>query len=138
MGHGGDQRHHQHPARGVGSGARDVLAAGEKGTILWFNGLAWAAETSGTTSSFRTLWGSGVDDVYAPGEFGTLAHTKRATLPNVWSSVTHGVGTETFLGSWGTSSKDVFVVGTSGMIARFDGAKWTKMTSGVTDHLVGV
>jgi hypothetical protein len=50
-----------------GSGAEDVWAVGDAGTILHWNGHAWAALSGGTTEALSAVWGSGPDDVWAVG-----------------------------------------------------------------------
>ena len=39
---------------------------------------------------------------------------------------------------WGSSASDIFVVAANGNIAHFDGASWTSMSSGSTEHLCSV
>ena len=56
-------------ARSVwGSGASDVWAVGDSGTILHWDGSAWTSASSGTTFALFGVWGSGANDVWAVGD----------------------------------------------------------------------
>ena len=43
-----------------------------------------------------------------------------------------------FVSVWGTSSSDVFAVSAQGTIIHYNGKRWSKMTSGTTNALVGI
>jgi hypothetical protein len=64
-----------------GSGANDIYAVGDTGTILHSTaGMAGTAKTSNTTVQLWDLGGSGAGDVYAVGDQGTILHcTDRGT-----------------------------------------------------------
>ncbi len=55
-----------------GSGPSDVWAVGWGGTILRWDGRAWARVSSGATVDLLGVWGSGPSDVWAVGEGGTI------------------------------------------------------------------
>jgi hypothetical protein len=54
-----------------GSGASDVWAVGDSGTILHWNGSAWSSATSGTANTLTGVWGS-ASNAWAVGRSGTI------------------------------------------------------------------
>jgi len=54
-----------------GSGASDVWAVGDFGTIVHWNGNAWTSVSSGTTNYLSGIWGS-ASDVWVVGSSGTI------------------------------------------------------------------
>ena len=49
----------------------------DRGTILRHGvGDTWSVESSGTMASLRGIWGTGPNDIYVVGEFGTVLHKK--------------------------------------------------------------
>lgn len=59
-----------------GSGSSDVWAVGLGGTILHWNGSAWARLMSVTSSDLYGVWGSGTSDVWAVGYPGTVVERR--------------------------------------------------------------
>lgn len=57
-----------------GSGADDIWAVGDGGTILHYDGMVWSAVSSGTTESLYGVWGNGRYDLWAVGDSGTILH----------------------------------------------------------------
>jgi hypothetical protein len=55
-----------------GSGARDVWAVGEHGTIIHFDGERWASVPSGTTDFLAAIAGRGPGDAWAIGRLRTV------------------------------------------------------------------
>jgi hypothetical protein len=55
-----------------GSSGGDVFAVG--GTILHWNGSAWSAVTSGTSTYLYGVWGSSGSDVFTVGGSGLILH----------------------------------------------------------------
>ncbi|RLT39629.1 MAG: hypothetical protein DWI57_09965, partial [Chloroflexi bacterium] len=51
-----------------GSGPDNVYAVGLYGTIVYYDGVSWVVQTSGTTQSLFDIWGSSAIDVYAVGD----------------------------------------------------------------------
>ena len=105
--------------RGVwGSGARDVLAAGDGGTILGYNGRSWRAMASGSESALQAIWGSVTEssyDAYAVGEGGTALHFDGTA----WRALNTGTS-ESLADVWGTT--EVLAVGSYGTILNLSQA----------------
>lgn len=130
-----------------GASAAEVYAVGGSGTILRYDGAAWASRSAPTTEHLWGVWGVGPAPAactlshcavaearaYAVGEHGTIL---RLTGANAWTTDTSGTS-EALSGVWGASPRDVFAVGAAGTILRFDSA-WAPMTSGTTRNLRAV
>jgi hypothetical protein len=91
---------------------------------------------SGTSNDLRSIWGSGPNDVFAVGEYGTIQHYDGQQ----WT------GTRSFwglYGVWGSSSTDVYAVGgnyssddlSSVSIRHYDGNEWREIRRGGTTNL---
>jgi hypothetical protein len=52
--------------------AEDVLAVGERGSMLHFDGRRWSEIDSGTEYDLMGVWGSAPDDIWAVGAWGTV------------------------------------------------------------------
>ena len=104
---------HQGALPPVGKRARyDVWAVGENGTILHWDGTAWSASASGTTSALWGVWGSGPSDVYAVGDTTTGEATVLHWNGAAWSTVsTPADGYPNSV--WGGGPDDVWIVGFS-------------------------
>lgn len=110
-----------------------IVAVGESGTVLRFDGVDWTASTQGANHLFD-VWGASLNDIYAVGTAGTMLHYDGAT----WTPTGPG-GTHDFLDVWGRSGSDVYVVGTKngseaeGIIYHFDGNTWTEVHRDAND-----
>lgn len=70
------------PLRAVwGSDARHVWAVGERGTIVFWNGMQWTSVLSGTTEDLFAVWGSGPSDVWVAGAVSVRHFNGRAWAP---------------------------------------------------------
>ncbi|MHB8809876.1 MAG: BACON domain-containing protein [Desulfobulbaceae bacterium] len=100
--------------RGVwGNGTRNLLAVGDGGTILSYNGREWKAVSSGTESALQSIWGSVTDsgaDIYTVGEKGMLLHSSGRG----WSPVATNT-TEDLADIWGAGA-EVIAAGNNGTI----------------------
>jgi uncharacterized protein YjdB len=88
---------------------------------------------SGTTETFRGLWGASSTDIFAVGLNGTIAHYDGIS----WSIEPTGVSV-TLRGVWGAAPNDVVAVGGNGTILRYRGASWSAEASGTTEALASV
>jgi len=112
--------------------ATDVLAVGEAGTILYYDGTSWSFRASGTTNTLYAM-GPGVVTV---GAGGTILRYNPAT--DAWSPQTSGT-TNALYGVTRTPPGGTFVVvGAAGAILHYDGTNWIPQTSGTTATLYGV
>ncbi|HVH46660.1 MAG TPA: hypothetical protein VM925_30170 [Labilithrix sp.] len=58
-----------------GSSANDVWAVGSGGSIVHYDGAAWAATPTNVTNTFHAVWGSGPNDVWAVAMTDTILHS---------------------------------------------------------------
>jgi hypothetical protein len=111
-------------------GATDsaVYAGGTFG-LSRFGGSAWTDISDASVSEAAGVWGFADDDVWAVGDFATLAHWDGAG----WTD-TFPTSNPNFLDShksvWGAVPDDVWAVGDGGAISHWDGARWTQTEVG--------
>ncbi|MBI2536129.1 MAG: Ig-like domain-containing protein, partial [Gemmatimonadetes bacterium] len=114
------------------SSADNLVAVGDGGRIVRFNGVDWDALDGGNPNWLWGVWGSSATDVYAVGNNGTLLHSTGGAftaLPDPSSGSAH------FYGVWGSGPNDVFIVGSGGVIYHFDGTNWAQMVSNTSNAL---
>lgn len=124
------QGHHLY---GIWGSAKDkVWAAGEKGTILTFDGKDWARVDSGTTYDLNAITGVGTT-VCVAGDKGMI---RCSAGGGSWGLYPAGI-TVNLEGIWAGGS--VFVaVGRGGAVVRNTGSGFKTDTSGVTKDLYAV
>lgn len=110
-----------------GSAASNVVAVGNDGTILRYNGSTWSPEVSDTSEHLYGVSGSAPDNIIAVGANGTIVRYNGSN----WSEVTHGAtGNDLFdvlvvPESVGLiSPADVWAVGANGTIMKWLGDVW--------------
>jgi hypothetical protein len=114
-----------HNLRGLwGSGPNDVWAAGDKGTILHFDGKAWSVSPSGTDEDLTSITGTGPTNVYVAGQKGGILHWDGQG----WSQVSGGKET-TLAHIWASGPDDIWAVGIDNdsegaYLRRWTGGKW--------------
>jgi hypothetical protein len=116
--------------------ATDAYAVGVNGTLLQYNGSAWATVTSGLSASnnYRSVSGvsgQAVASVWAVGDAGVAVHDTAST----WTSIPTGQSSALY-GVWVAGAGSVYAVGASGTVVHYNGTKWTPMsTPGGTGNL---
>lgn len=110
-----------------------MLACGDYGTILSYNGKLWTAQVSDTDSHLNSIWAASATAAWAVGHNGTILKWDGAT----WTPQTSDT-TEHLLAVWGTSASHVVAVGANGTILAYNGTSWSPQTSGKTQDLRGV
>ena len=116
-----------------GSGANNVFAVGDEGTIVQYDGIAWSTMPSGLQVPLREVWGSSGTSIFAVGDQGAIVHYDGTS----WSIMASGV-TDSLRDIWGSSASDVFAVGSTGAILHYNGANWTAMPGSTGEQLAGV
>lgn len=129
-----------------GSASNDVWAVGNKGAMVHWNGSEWTHVPLGANRDLARVWGTAADDVWAVGGFGTVFHWDGAA----WSSrapgeavevvdpATEQPGAVNIVAIWGTGPQNVWLAGYSGVIVRWDGEKYVKEESGVTNAITSL
>jgi hypothetical protein len=113
-----------------------VIAVGDGGFIVRFNGTDWTPEASGTTQRLQAVWGPApgtTAPVFAVGDGGTILYYDGSA----WQPQTSGT-TQPLYAIWGTSINDVFAAGGGGTILHYDGTSWLAQSSPVGSSLRGV
>ena len=111
-----------------GSSATDVFAVGNKGTILHYDGKAWALKDSGVTDNLYAVWGTSASDVFAVGGdiHGVILHYDGTA----WSIMEDRSDISEPRSIWGSSSDDIYVVGggvLEDFILHYDGKSWQRL-----------
>lgn len=90
-----------------------LLVRDESGEALW------AHPETGMTGDLSSIWGSGVDNVWAVGPNGRIVHKG----PLGWGPQPHFTFVD--LNSvWGSLGNDIWAVGDEGVILHFNGSTW--------------
>jgi hypothetical protein len=55
-----------------GSGSNSVVAVGQNGTIMYYNGAGWELQESGTSESLTDVWAASNTDYYIVGYGSTV------------------------------------------------------------------
>lgn len=103
-----------------GSGANDVWAVGQNGTIRHASGPAgtWSIVASPTTNDLHAIWGSGPNDVWAVGDAGTVLHFDGKAWARATIGLAPGDVPTRLLGVWGSGPDDVWIVGEGLLLHR--------------------
>jgi hypothetical protein len=104
-----------------------LIPAGAQAGWEWQNPLPQG-------NDLNAVWGSGSNDVFAVGDYGTILHYDGTK----WTIISSGT-TEGLYAIWGSGSNDIFAVGSRGKVLHYNGSAWTTMTSGINyNRLYGV
>ncbi|MET0391434.1 MAG: DUF4215 domain-containing protein, partial [Polyangiales bacterium] len=101
-------------------GASELLAVGDEGTTLRYDGTTWHALASGSDAQLMAVWGSAQNDVFAAGRRtgaavrgsgAVLLHYDGSTWTTVVSVDMRASGLNAL---WGSSAADIWSVGAAG------------------------
>lgn len=106
-----------------GHDERNVFAVGENGTVLCYDGHAWAPMRTPTRFHLHAVWGTSPRNVYAVGQQGLVLHYDG----NRWSEVHRLAVDVTAMAIIGFGPHEIFVVGDEGLVLTFDGAQWRRV-----------
>lgn len=123
----------QVPATAIFSRALDdAWLVGNGGNIWHWNGIAWLAQKSRTSSDLRSVWAGSSQDIWVVGADGLALH-----------SMGHGfaatqTGVDVNLNSVAGGPSGVWAVGDSGTVLKWSGSAWAAIPSGTTADLIGL
>jgi len=100
---------------------RHVIAVGDDGTILFFDGNQWQFMESHIQQSLFAVWGTSSDNVYATGEEGVMLHFNGEE----WNVIETHTDNPLY-GLWGTRPDNIYAVGGHGTILHYDGTSWRR------------
>jgi Leucine-rich repeat (LRR) protein len=109
---------------------RHVIAVGDNGTILFFDGNQWEFVESHTQQRLLAVWGTSSDNVYATGEEGVMRHFNG----EMWETIETNIKNP-LCGIWGTSPDNIYAVGGHGTILHYDGTSWQRQYTNWYDRL---
>ncbi len=117
--------------RGVwGLNHQYVIAVGDVGVILFFDGNDWKYMESNTHERLLAVWGNAADAVYAVGEKGVMRHYNGI----MWEPVDTNIQNP-LCGIWGSSGDNIYAVGGHGTILHYDGTTWERQYTKWYDRL---
>jgi hypothetical protein len=99
---------------------------GDEYPFLYFNGTEYLRMKYNFEHHLDCIWGSSDTDVYAGGEYGTVAHfdgTEWRTLTTDNPTVIHA--------GWANSPSDVLAAGGAGIVMLYDGETWQTIETGL-------
>lgn len=117
----------------TGLSTTDLIAVGDAGTIVRWDGIDWSTDTSGVTYDLHGVWVDNPNDAFAVGMGGTALYWDG----NSWTDISPSYS-GALRGVWGSSPTDVFAVGSSGTVLHWNGVAWSPMVSSTTEHLLDV
>ncbi|MBN2107928.1 MAG: hypothetical protein JW832_10930 [Deltaproteobacteria bacterium] len=100
-----------------------ILAVGNYGAILLYNGTEWQNVSGITEKTLYGVWWASKNEAFAVGDKGLILHFNGTDWNPMVSGTTLRLRT-----IWGASGSDVFAGGESGTILHYDGSSWKKMT----------
>lgn len=116
---------------GIGPNA---VAVGEAGTILVRNAEgAWIPQKPVTSEDLNSIAGTGLTDLWAVGNEGTILHSDGVS----WTAMESGVE-ENLVAVYAPAPNAVFAVGSAGTALMYDGVEWTSLPTGVPHNLLAV
>ena len=107
-----------------GYSENSILAVGNYGTIILYNGTEWTNVSGITEKTLYGVWWASKNEAFAVGDKGLILHFDGAD----WAIMDSGT-TQRLRNIWGTSASDIFAVGESGTLLHYDGGSWKTMTS---------
>jgi len=96
-----------------------LIAVGNYGTILQFEGEDWIVKTSPTEENLYNVWGSSSKNIYAVGASGTILHFEGSVWQKMNSSTDEDLHTIS-----GFSDENILAGGKNGSVVHFDGFQW--------------
>lgn len=114
-----------------GAAPDSVLAVGERGALLGYDGKAWRMRAPVSDASLYDIWGFGIDDAIAVGEQGTILRFDGTR----WTAMAAPGENIDFQGVWGSAPDDIYAVGHGGVVAHHDGQAWSMIEVPLTAGL---
>jgi photosystem II stability/assembly factor-like uncharacterized protein len=120
-----------------GTSVENVYAVGEGGIICRRTGAGWTNLGIADGNTLYGIWGSSANNIYAVGANGVV---RKFNGTDWGAAVKPGKTNQHLYCVWGSGANNVIVAGDSGTIFRTtdNGATWTKITSGTSEHIRGL
>lgn len=106
-----------------GPAADNLLATGNGGIVLRFDGERWRRTQSPVSENLNAVWGADATHVFAVGQDGVILFFDGASWTTQSSPTTRSLNDV-----WGSSASDVYAVGQQREVIHFDGASWDTLS----------
>lgn len=113
-----------------GSGSANVLAVGDAGRILRYQGSAWSSMTTVPEYTIYDLWRDSDTSLTAVGENGLVIHSDGETWRPMASATNQHLNA---VCGWGNGH--YLAAGVGGTVQYYNGATWTLVNSTTTENL---
>jgi photosystem II stability/assembly factor-like uncharacterized protein len=111
--------------RGVNGVAwNDIIAVGENGTVLRYDGTSWTSSVEGNGSHLSAVWMFASNDAFAAGDDGRVLRLQGG----LWADISPVGVTDALLAVWGATADDVYVVGAQSRAFKWNGLQWKLVT----------
>lgn len=107
-----------------GSSDSNVVGVGKKGTIVAYDGVAWAAVASPTNEELNDVEVVDANTAFAVGKKGTVVRLQGGT----WVLEPQFTN-EDLLGVWAASATEAYAVGKKGEIWAYNGTVWVEQSA---------
>jgi hypothetical protein len=136
-----------------GDTPQSVFAVGSEGKVLFFDGKTWTSQATPTVNDLTAVWGTSAKDVWAVGFSGTVIHFDGVTWqdrsppidvfvdPSDAGPPKGDAGVKARRNLWGVwaggakATDALYAVGDRGLVLYLKGSVWSRVPSGVEDHL---
>ena len=109
-----------------------MIAVGQDGTALRYDGRNWTALSTGTDQRFGAVWGSDSSNYWFVGDAGWIVRYPQGQ----WEVLADNLPANTqFNDVWVSPSDNIYIAGsngTGGMVRKFDGSNWTYVSAGAS------
>lgn len=106
----------------AGSGTDAVCAAGDRGSIVWYDGASWTDIASPVITSLNGAWMDSTGAVWLVGDGGHILRVKAGVCTEVPSPVSTNL-----YDIWGAFDDMIFACGADGTVLLYDGTAWRAM-----------
>lgn len=107
-----------------GYAADRIIAVGNAGTILQYDGISWHDVSGITTKTIFGIWWASANTAFAVCDAGIILHFDGSA----WTTMNSGT-TQRLRDIWGASESCAFAVGENGTILKYNGSIWSQMAS---------
>lgn len=105
-----------------GTGANDIFAVGDRGSIRHFDGKIWSRQPCRTAQDLYSVWGASPEAVFAVGRWGVSLHYDGSQWRELETNTKRAL-----TAIWGVNEGEVYTIGRGGVVRQFNGRAWRKL-----------
>ena len=109
-----------------GFNENDIFVGGAEGILLHYDGSQWSPMETGGRWTFKDIWGSAPDNVYAVVTDGRILHYDG----KAWSPDEDMDKLPPMTGIFGLGPDEIYACSRLGKILRYDGSSWKYTQTG--------